>query len=333
MVALTRLGGVWPRPVREHPTAVATPSFTLVRDDGAVVCRSCRSAATFFSRLRGLLGRRGLAEHEGLLIRPTSSIHTVRARRCVSRPRRLCGQARAGPAPVARQLRPRRPQRARALGRRDRTAGAARRRHPAACRRPRIMTAEESAASAPALGRGQHAGGEVAVLLSASAVSLLCLLHAGLSGRGALEAFVGFVLVRLAAIDVRLRILPDRIVLPATAVTLVAQAALAPERTPEWLLAALGASLFLLVPALIRPEALGMGHGADPRLARGRGVRRPAVARSGPPRSEVDDAPRAVPRPRRNPRATGAVGGRAPACACGRPALSETAGRGSRQQT
>lgn len=76
MVALTRLGGVWPRPVREHPTAVATPSFTLVRDDGAVVCRSCRSAATFFSRLRGLLGRRGLAEHEGLLIRPTSSIHT-----------------------------------------------------------------------------------------------------------------------------------------------------------------------------------------------------------------------------------------------------------------
>src|SRR5207244_9207519 len=110
-----------------------------------------------------------------------------------------------------------------------------------------------------ALGRGQHAGGEVAVLLSASAVSLLCLLHAGLSGRGALEAFVGFVLVRLAAIDVRLRILPDRIVLPATAVTLVAQAALAPERTPEWLLAALGASLFLLVPALIRPEALGMG--------------------------------------------------------------------------
>ena len=55
---------------------MATPSFTLVRHDGAVVCRSCRSAATFFSRLRGLLGRRGLAENEGLLIQPASSIHT-----------------------------------------------------------------------------------------------------------------------------------------------------------------------------------------------------------------------------------------------------------------
>ena len=121
------------------------------------------------------------------------------------------------------------------------------------------MTAKETAAPAPALGRGVHAGGEVTVLLSASAVALLCLIHGGLSGRGALEAFVGFVLVRLAAIDIRRRILPDRIVLPATAVTLVAQAALAPGRTPEWLLAALGASAFLLVPALLRPGALGLG--------------------------------------------------------------------------
>ena len=125
------------------------------------------------------------------------------------------------------------------------------------------MTATETVAPAPAgpaLGRGRELpGGEATVLLSASAVSLLCLLHGGLTGRGVLEAFVGFVLVRLAAIDIRRRILPDRIVLPATTVTLVAQAALAPDRMPEWLLAALGASLFLLVPALIRPGALGLG--------------------------------------------------------------------------
>ena len=55
---------------------MATAPFTLVRADGAVMCQSCRPAATFFSRLRGLLGRRGLGEGEGLLIRPTSSIHT-----------------------------------------------------------------------------------------------------------------------------------------------------------------------------------------------------------------------------------------------------------------
>jgi uncharacterized membrane protein (UPF0127 family) len=54
---------------------MASAPFTLVRDDGAVVCRSCRLAATFLTRLRGLLGRRGLGEGEGLLIRPTSSIH------------------------------------------------------------------------------------------------------------------------------------------------------------------------------------------------------------------------------------------------------------------
>jgi uncharacterized membrane protein (UPF0127 family) len=57
-------------------SAVATRPFTLVRDDGDVVCRSCRPAATFLARLRGLLGRRGLADGEGLLIKPTSSIHT-----------------------------------------------------------------------------------------------------------------------------------------------------------------------------------------------------------------------------------------------------------------
>jgi uncharacterized membrane protein (UPF0127 family) len=55
---------------------MATAPFTLVRDDAAVVCQSCRPADTFLSRLRGLLGRRGLGEGEGLLIRPTSSIHT-----------------------------------------------------------------------------------------------------------------------------------------------------------------------------------------------------------------------------------------------------------------
>jgi uncharacterized membrane protein (UPF0127 family) len=51
-------------------------SFTLVREDGLVVCDACGVASTFVTRLRGLLGRRGLAAGEGLLIRPTNSIHT-----------------------------------------------------------------------------------------------------------------------------------------------------------------------------------------------------------------------------------------------------------------
>jgi uncharacterized protein len=40
------------------------------------VCTRCVVADTPFSRLRGLLGRDGLAEDEGLLITPASGIHT-----------------------------------------------------------------------------------------------------------------------------------------------------------------------------------------------------------------------------------------------------------------
>ena len=40
------------------------------------MCERCRVAATPSSRMRGLLGRRSLAGGEGLLLRPTSSIHT-----------------------------------------------------------------------------------------------------------------------------------------------------------------------------------------------------------------------------------------------------------------
>ena len=40
-----------------------------------VVCERCAVAATPWRRLKGLLGRTGLDADEGLLIRPTSSIH------------------------------------------------------------------------------------------------------------------------------------------------------------------------------------------------------------------------------------------------------------------
>jgi uncharacterized protein len=46
------------------------------REDGRVVCERCRIAASPSSRLRGLLGRKGLEAGEGLLLRPASSIHT-----------------------------------------------------------------------------------------------------------------------------------------------------------------------------------------------------------------------------------------------------------------
>jgi uncharacterized membrane protein (UPF0127 family) len=47
----------------------------LRRSDGAVVCERCVVADNPWTRLKGLLGRRGLDDGEGLLIRPTGSIH------------------------------------------------------------------------------------------------------------------------------------------------------------------------------------------------------------------------------------------------------------------
>jgi uncharacterized membrane protein (UPF0127 family) len=50
---------------------------TLTGDDGRVVVERCALANGFLTRLRGLLGRRGLEPGEGLLLSPSSSVHTL----------------------------------------------------------------------------------------------------------------------------------------------------------------------------------------------------------------------------------------------------------------
>jgi leader peptidase (prepilin peptidase)/N-methyltransferase len=90
-------------------------------------------------------------------------------------------------------------------------------------------------------------------------MAILCIAGIGLSGDGLIAAFVAFVLVQLAAIDYRERILPNRIVLPATAVVLVAHAAVSPRHIAVYVIAALVAGGAFLLPALLRPGALGMG--------------------------------------------------------------------------
>ena len=65
------------------------------------------------------------------------------------------------------------------------------------------------------------------------------------------------VLLTLSVIDARLRIVPNRIVLPAAAAALVFRTLLDPS--PEWLLAALGASGLLFAVVLAYPKGLGMG--------------------------------------------------------------------------
>jgi len=50
----------------------------LISDDGhaRVVCERCAIADRPHTRLRGLLGRTGLETGEGVLLRPTPSVHT-----------------------------------------------------------------------------------------------------------------------------------------------------------------------------------------------------------------------------------------------------------------
>jgi prepilin signal peptidase PulO-like enzyme (type II secretory pathway) len=97
-----------------------------------------------------------------------------------------------------------------------------------------------------------------AVRLGAGA-GLLALLRLGVTGHGVLAAGVLAVLGVLSAIDMRWRVLPNRIVLPATAAVLVWQIAFFPDRSAEWVLATLGAAALLVLPSLFQRGAIGMG--------------------------------------------------------------------------
>jgi uncharacterized membrane protein (UPF0127 family) len=56
---------------------MASHAVTLEREQGGVVCARCRLADRPWTRLRGLIGRRGLGADEGLVLRPVGSIHTL----------------------------------------------------------------------------------------------------------------------------------------------------------------------------------------------------------------------------------------------------------------
>jgi leader peptidase (prepilin peptidase) / N-methyltransferase len=98
-----------------------------------------------------------------------------------------------------------------------------------------------------------------AVELATGLLIAACFLRFGFSGRAFVAAAFAATLVVLSAIDAERRILPDLIVLPATAVILGAQIALFPDRALEWVLASLGAALFLFLALVAYPRGMGMG--------------------------------------------------------------------------
>ena len=98
----------------------------------------------------------------------------------------------------------------------------------------------------------------VAALLAAG-LPVLAFTRFGIGPGGVLAAFFCVVLVVLSVVDIESRRLPNAIVLPAFALVLVAHIAFDPGRTLEWVLAALGAALFLLLPLAVSPGGMGMG--------------------------------------------------------------------------
>jgi leader peptidase (prepilin peptidase)/N-methyltransferase len=96
-----------------------------------------------------------------------------------------------------------------------------------------------------------------AVELATAGLVAACFVVFGLSGKAVLAAFFCAVLVAITATDITHRIVPNRIVLPAAALVLIAHTALSPS--PEWALGAVGAAGFLLVAALAYPAGMGMG--------------------------------------------------------------------------
>jgi leader peptidase (prepilin peptidase)/N-methyltransferase len=84
-----------------------------------------------------------------------------------------------------------------------------------------------------------------------------CFLDFGLSGEAVVAAFFCCVLVAVSVTDLERGVIPNRIVLPAAGIVLVARTVLDPS--PEWLIAGLGAALFFFLAALAYPAGMGMG--------------------------------------------------------------------------
>lgn len=84
-----------------------------------------------------------------------------------------------------------------------------------------------------------------------------CGLAFGLTLEAAAAALLCWILVVVTRTDLEHRLIPDRIVIPATVLVLALRTI--DEPSIEWVLAALGAGLALFVVVLVYPQGLGMG--------------------------------------------------------------------------
>ena len=84
-----------------------------------------------------------------------------------------------------------------------------------------------------------------------------CLVKFGATLHGFVAAVFALALVVITATDLEYRLIPNRVVGPASLVVLAGMTAARPS--PVWGIAAFGAAAFLLVFSLISPQGMGMG--------------------------------------------------------------------------
>jgi leader peptidase (prepilin peptidase)/N-methyltransferase len=96
-----------------------------------------------------------------------------------------------------------------------------------------------------------------ALELGTAALAAACVVDWGLSPRALAASIFCAALVTVSATDIERRIVPNRIVLPASAIVLALQLGWHPSVV--WPAAGLGAGLFLLAAALAYPRGMGMG--------------------------------------------------------------------------
>jgi leader peptidase (prepilin peptidase) / N-methyltransferase len=96
-----------------------------------------------------------------------------------------------------------------------------------------------------------------AVELLTALLVAACFLKFGLTASAFVAAFFCITLVIVSGTDIEHRIIPNRVVLPAAGIVLAANTILHPS--PQWTIAALGASGFLFAAALAYPKGMGMG--------------------------------------------------------------------------
>jgi leader peptidase (prepilin peptidase)/N-methyltransferase len=99
----------------------------------------------------------------------------------------------------------------------------------------------------------------VAVAALAVAFAALVFTRHPPGGGAAIDAFLAAVLVMLAATDFERMVIPNRVVLPATAIVLAGHAAVSPGHIQGYALAAAGAAVAFAVPVVINRALMGMG--------------------------------------------------------------------------